>query len=95
MLWNEPNNLSHWDFELDPDWKCFAAMVRLAADAVRSESSGAWRMVRATARFATLAQTINRTNPDVHRSTSSVGSKPRVNARRRGVAEKWWPAAAS
>ena len=20
MLWNEPNNKSHWDFELDPDW---------------------------------------------------------------------------
>ena len=18
MLWNEPNNLSHWDFEIDP-----------------------------------------------------------------------------
>jgi hypothetical protein len=24
MLWNEPNNLSHWDFEIDPDWKLFA-----------------------------------------------------------------------
>ena len=21
MLWNEPNNKSHWDFQLDPDWK--------------------------------------------------------------------------
>jgi len=20
MLWNEPNNLSHWDFKIDPDW---------------------------------------------------------------------------
>ena len=20
MLWNEPNNLSHWDFNLDPDF---------------------------------------------------------------------------
>ena len=20
MLWNEPNNKSHWDFEIDPDW---------------------------------------------------------------------------
>lgn len=19
MLWNEPNNLSHWDFEMDPE----------------------------------------------------------------------------
>jgi len=23
MLWNEPNNLSHWDFHIDPDWKLF------------------------------------------------------------------------
>src|SRR4051794_34890220 len=37
MLWNEPNNLSHWDFELDPDWSRFAAMTKLAADAIRSE----------------------------------------------------------
>ena len=37
MLWNEPNNLSHWDFELDPDWHIFAAMVRGAAAAIRSE----------------------------------------------------------
>ena len=20
MLWNEPNNRSHWDTQLDPDW---------------------------------------------------------------------------
>jgi beta-xylosidase len=37
MFWNEPNNLSHWDFELDEDWKIFASMVRSASDAVRSE----------------------------------------------------------
>ena len=36
MLWNEPNNLSHWDFELDPEWRTFSEMTRLAADAVRS-----------------------------------------------------------
>jgi beta-xylosidase len=36
MLWNEPNNLSHWDFEVDPEWMTFSAMTRLAADAVRS-----------------------------------------------------------
>ncbi len=24
MLWNEPNNKSHWDFEIDPDWARFA-----------------------------------------------------------------------
>jgi len=35
MLWNEPNNLSHWDFHVDPDWKIFARMIMLAAQAVR------------------------------------------------------------
>lgn len=34
MFWNEPNNKSHWDFEIDPDWKLFAGMVNGAADAV-------------------------------------------------------------
>jgi beta-xylosidase len=37
MFWNEPNNLSHWDFELDPDWRIFATMVRGAAAAVSAE----------------------------------------------------------
>ncbi len=38
MLWNEPNNLSHWDFKLDPDWKIFAEMVIAAAKAIRREN---------------------------------------------------------
>jgi beta-xylosidase len=38
MFWNEPNNKSHWDFELDPGWCKFAEMVRLAADAVLAEA---------------------------------------------------------
>jgi beta-xylosidase len=37
MLWNEPNNMSHWDFEVDRDWVIFAQMVNQAADAVRAE----------------------------------------------------------
>jgi beta-xylosidase len=37
MLWNEPNNKSHWDFEIDPEWKTFAEMVRTASAAVRAE----------------------------------------------------------
>jgi beta-xylosidase len=36
MIWNEPNNLSHWDFEIDKDWKIFSEMVRSAGDAVKS-----------------------------------------------------------
>lgn len=35
MLWNEPNNLSHWDFKIDPEWKMFAAMAIAAAKAIR------------------------------------------------------------
>ncbi len=36
MLWNEPNNLSHWDFELDPDWAIFSRMATTASAAVRA-----------------------------------------------------------
>lgn len=34
MFWNEPNNKSHWDFEIDPEWKIFSEMTKMAADAV-------------------------------------------------------------
>src|SRR3954464_2848111 len=40
MLWNEPNNKSHWDFELDPDWAIFSAMVREATQAIHAERPG-------------------------------------------------------
>jgi beta-xylosidase len=45
MLWNEPNNLSHWDFELDEGWKRFAQMTNLAAQAVRSEEPSVLRVL--------------------------------------------------
>ncbi len=38
MFWNEPNNKSHWDFEIDPEWKAFAEMVRLASHEVKRTS---------------------------------------------------------
>jgi beta-xylosidase len=38
MFWNEPNNKSHWDFGIDPDWDKFAEMTKLAADAVAAEN---------------------------------------------------------
>jgi beta-xylosidase len=38
MLWNEPNNLSHWNFEIDPDWNIYARMVNLASDAIHAEN---------------------------------------------------------
>ena len=34
MIWNEPNNKSHWDPEIDPDWRLFADMAICAADAI-------------------------------------------------------------
>jgi len=34
-FWNEPNNLSHWDYEIDPEWREFAHMIEMAAGAVR------------------------------------------------------------
>jgi beta-xylosidase len=45
MLWNEPNNKSHWDLELDPDWARFASMTRLAGDAIASEAPGLPRVL--------------------------------------------------
>ena len=35
VLWNEPNNRSHWNLSLDPDWSRFAAMVKCASAAIR------------------------------------------------------------
>ncbi|HVK77644.1 MAG TPA: hypothetical protein VM734_30275 [Kofleriaceae bacterium] len=39
MIWNEPNNKSHWDPTLDEGWSRYAAMTRLAGDAIRAEHS--------------------------------------------------------
>jgi beta-xylosidase len=38
MIWNEPNNKSHWDPELDPDWARFAEMAILAGRGIRREN---------------------------------------------------------
>jgi beta-xylosidase len=38
MFWNEPNNKSHWAFEIDPEWKKFGDMIKLAAQAVAAEN---------------------------------------------------------
>src|SRR6185437_10237199 len=45
MLWNEPNNLSHWDFELDSDWSHFAKLVKLASAAIRAERRGLYQVL--------------------------------------------------
>lgn len=35
MIWNEPNNKSHWDPVLDPGWMRFSEMAKLAGQAIR------------------------------------------------------------
>jgi len=37
MIWNEPNNKSHWDPELDPEWSLFAEMAVAAGTAIGAE----------------------------------------------------------
>jgi beta-xylosidase len=44
-FWNEPNNKSHWDPDLDPEWSRYAAMVKLACAAVRAENAGLTRVL--------------------------------------------------
>lgn len=38
-IWNEPNNKSHWDLQLDPGWTKFANMAIAAGKAIRSAHS--------------------------------------------------------
>jgi beta-xylosidase len=45
MLWNEPNNLSHWNFELDPGWSIFSSMVNHAGIAIRAEAPSLTRVL--------------------------------------------------
>lgn len=44
-FWNEPNNKSHWDFEVDPEWQMYAEMVKLAALACKAENPGILRVL--------------------------------------------------
>jgi beta-xylosidase len=37
MIWNEPNNKSHWDPALDPGWKLYAETAIAVARAIRAE----------------------------------------------------------
>jgi beta-xylosidase len=45
MLWNEPNNKSHWDPELDPDWSIYADMAVAAARAIAAANPGLKRVL--------------------------------------------------
>jgi beta-xylosidase len=44
-FWNEPNNKSHWAFEIDPEWKTFGEMVKLASAAVKAERPNLTRVL--------------------------------------------------
>jgi beta-xylosidase len=45
MIWNEPNNTSHWDFGIDEGWRTFAEMARRAGAAMRAESPTVTRVL--------------------------------------------------
>jgi beta-xylosidase len=46
MLWNEPNNKSHWDFvDVDPQWTVFSDMVIRAARAIEACCPGLPRVL--------------------------------------------------
>ncbi len=40
MIWNEPNNKSHWDLELDPEFALFAETCIAAGKAIGSAAPG-------------------------------------------------------
>jgi beta-xylosidase len=44
-FWNEPNNKSHWNFEIDPEWHTFSEMVKLAAIAAKAEKPDITRVL--------------------------------------------------
>lgn len=38
-IWNEPNNVSHWDFLMDPGWSTFREMVQRTVAAIRTHDT--------------------------------------------------------
>ncbi|HXU60154.1 MAG TPA: beta-xylosidase [Polyangia bacterium] len=48
MIWNEPNNLSHWDFQADEGWQKFCRMAALAGAAIRAERPRLTRVLGGT-----------------------------------------------
>jgi beta-xylosidase len=45
MIWNEPNNKSHWDPEVDPGWIKFGEMASLAGKAIKQAAPGLPRVL--------------------------------------------------
>ena len=44
-IWNEPNNKSHWDLEIDPGWTRFAEMAVLAGKAIHDVNPNLTRVL--------------------------------------------------
>jgi beta-xylosidase len=44
-FWNEPNNKSHWAYEIDPEWRTFSEMIKLGAQAVKAEKPEVLRVL--------------------------------------------------
>ena len=45
MIWNEPNNKSHWDIALDPDWSRYADLVIRAGGAIHAVNPAVVRVL--------------------------------------------------
>ncbi|RDE06761.1 glycosyl hydrolase [Sphingomonas aracearum] len=45
MIWNEPNNKSHWDPEVDPEWRMFADTVIRAGTAIHAANPAVTRVL--------------------------------------------------
>jgi beta-xylosidase len=45
MIWNEPNNKSHWDNLLDPEWALFAELAIAAGKAIKRANPGLTRVL--------------------------------------------------
>lgn len=45
MIWNEPNNKSHWDPLLDPDWSRYAELVTRAGAAIADVNPAVLRVL--------------------------------------------------
>jgi len=45
MIWNEPNNKSHWDPELDPDWSIYGDLVKRAGAAIHAANADVLRVL--------------------------------------------------
>lgn len=70
MLWNEPNNKSHWDFQIDEGWCGFAEMIKLAGQAVKAEAPNLPRVLGG----------ISPIDPDFIRNMASQGVLDHVDA---------------